>query len=249
MSFLALVLGLIVGSFLNVVIFRLNTGKTLGGRSMCFSCSKTLRWFELIPLISYIIQGGKCRSCGSKISPQYFVIELLTGLVFMFVYLVYGLSPVSLLYLIISALLIVIAGYDYIHKIIPDKVVFPLILISLLTNIILFPFSFSSINFLMGPIFFSFFGLMWLVSRGKWMGFGDAKLSLAIGWMLGLTGGVLAMLVAFWAGAIVGIIMLALRRSSITINHEIPFAPFLVLGAFVGMLVNLNIFEFIALRL
>lgn len=249
MWFLALILGLIVGSFLNVVIFRLNTGRTLGGRSMCFSCGKTLSWYELVPLVSYVFQRGRCLGCKSRISPQYFLVELLTGVIFLALYLKFYIDSEFFIYCIISALLIVIGVYDYHHKIIPDKVVYPLIIVSLLTNIYIFPFSFYSINFLIGPIFFSFFGLIWLISKGTWMGFGDAKLSLAVGWFLGATAGVLAMLVAFWVGAIVGILMLALKRSSITINHEIPFAPFIVFGAFVGLLFDLNIFEYLVLRL
>src|SRR3989344_7311171 len=118
-------LGLIIGSFLNVVIYRLHTGKSLGGRSTCMSCSTTLSWYELIPVFSFLGLKGRCKNCSTKISIQYPLVELATGLIFASLFLklqTFGVSYVY--YALMFSLLVVIAVYDLKHKIIPDKLSF-----------------------------------------------------------------------------------------------------------------------------
>src|SRR5574343_181515 len=126
-------LGCIIGSFLNVVIYRFNSGKTLGGRSMCMTCSKTLAWYELIPVISFLFQKGRCNTCSTKISHQYPVVEFITGA--MFASVAYYFSSILYydfiqyvvlvtLYSMIFSLFIVISVYHMRHKIIPDSLVY-----------------------------------------------------------------------------------------------------------------------------
>jgi leader peptidase (prepilin peptidase)/N-methyltransferase len=145
--------------------------------------------------------------------------------------------------------LVVISVYDLKHKIIPDLAVFVFIAVSLCANLLTYGYNFFGFNFLIGPILFAFFALIWLVSQGKWMGFGDAKLVLGIGFLLGFTDSIFSMLIAFWVGAIVGIIVLAFHAGSITIKYEIPFAPFLVLGTLVALLTSFNVLYHLALTL
>src|SRR3989344_7756580 len=171
------VLGTIVGSFLNVVALRWDH-KNFGGRSKCPHCSNTLRWFNLIPVLSFIFQRGKCRNCGAKISYQYPIIEILTGLIFVTVPV--WMLPVFCIY-------IVILIYDFYYKIIPDGLVYSAILLNLLVP--LFFIHYSIIDWLAGPILFIFFASIWLLSRGRAMGFGDAKLGLSIGLLLGASQG------------------------------------------------------------
>src|SRR3989344_5482997 len=130
---LAFSFGAIIGSFLNVVALRYNTGKGIGGRSFCFSCGKNLHWYELVPILSFAVQKGRCRNCRSKISLQYPSVEIFTGLVFLALFFKFNhlllISPAffTLLFLffgIIMSILIVISVYDMRHKIIPDKLVF-----------------------------------------------------------------------------------------------------------------------------
>src|SRR5258708_6076020 len=124
-------LGAAVGSFLNVVILRWNTGLSLGGRSFCFSCGKTLRPHELIPIASFLFARGRCRRCRAKISWQYPLIELLTGLIFLAVF-AQGLPILSAyLYIFVFALLLIISVYDTKHTIIPDRLVYLFIALSL----------------------------------------------------------------------------------------------------------------------
>ena len=245
------ILGLIIGSFLNVVIFRYDNDlfwRSLLGRSNCISCKKNLVWYELIPLISFLIQKRRCRNCGRKISWQYFTVELLTGIMFLLIfnfkfYLSINNFLISdfanLIYLwVIFSVLIIITVYDIKHKIIPDSLSFLFAGLSFCGLFFNGLDSVSWINLLAGPILATPFAFLWLISKGRWIGFGDAKLALGIGWFLGLVDGVSAIVLAFWIGSVFGIFLILLsklqtlffRGKTFTIRSEIPFAPFLILG-------------------
>lgn len=263
--------GTIVGSFLNVVILRYDTPLTLGGRSKCFSCNKTLNWYELIPVLSFLLQRGKCRKCGSRISNQYFFVEIFTGLSFLFVFMQnFTVAETAFLFFITSVLVIIFV-YDLKHKIIPDS--FSFLFASLAFFYLFIDFeklSFLFPNFwdlLAGPILFLFFFLLWYFSQGRWIGLGDAKLAVGMGWLLGLYGGVSAVAFAFWIGAVVVIFILfvqlvrvKLRRISwherlaiffklqkrpktFTMKSEVPFAPFLVIGTIIVYFSGIRIFD------
>jgi len=237
-------LGLIIGSFLNVLILRHNTGlSAMKGQSVCFSCGKTLRWFELIPVLSFLALRGRCARCQTKISWQYPLVEALTSLLFWLVWWkLDGLSsPVWQVFLTWAffAVLVVVSVYDIKHKIIPDEYSIILGVISLI--LVLGQATFLHLQgryllwaFLAGPILASPFALIFLVSRGRWMGFGDVKLELSLGWFLGIWAGLSAMFLSFWTGAIYGVLAvllgLKLFKQKITIKSEVPFAPFLILG-------------------
>ncbi len=255
------VFGTIVGSFLNVLILRYNTGRTLGGRSACFSCGIPLASRELIPLISFVMLRGRCRSCGASISWQYPAVEFITGVVFTAV--IYKqlfnlgqpadlqfltLNSYDLLstfyFLLTSSLLIAITAYDIRHKIIPNGLVWILIAVSFLNLFISAGGMPSYYDLLAGPILAAPFALIWLLSGGRAFGFGDAKLSLGLGWMFGLSGGISVILLSFWIGGLVSLFLLFGLRKGFTMKSEIPFAPFLVVSAFLVYFFN---FDFIGL--
>jgi leader peptidase (prepilin peptidase) / N-methyltransferase len=236
--------GLIIGSFLNVLILRLNTGESIVfGRSRCFTCGRILEWYELIPVLSFIAQRGKCRKCGSKISWQYPLVEFTSGIVFLLVGIKVLPDIYSLVYwLTIWSILLAIAGYDLRHKIIPNPLVYMFIILAFFGMVIRWSEYIIAIDFLIaGLAAFSFFAALWYFSRGKWMGFGDAKLALGLGWILGPTEGPLGIMFAFWLGALVAIPLLILQKRGM--KSELPFAPFLVLGPFVAWLVGDFIFR------
>jgi leader peptidase (prepilin peptidase)/N-methyltransferase len=246
------ILGTIIGSFLNVLVLRFGTGLSFArGRSKCFSCGKTLSWHELVPVVSYLLIGGKCTACESKISFQYPLVEFFTGLVFSLIFWKVGLSIMIIPYIVIFSLLIAIFIYDLGHKIIPDSFVwiFNVLAFLILVNNIGFSGFSNPNNFLdilSGPILFSFFAFFWLISSGKWMGFGDAKLALGVGWFLGFSGGVFAILLAFWTGALWGLIAilfsnLNICKKKLTIKSEVPFAPFILLGLFIVFMTGWNL--------
>jgi len=253
--FFIFALGAIVGSFLNVLGLRWNSGVGFGGRSFCPSCSKKLSWWELVPVLSYLSLRGKCFGCKSKISIQYVVVEILTGLVFVTVYtsLLPGDSLINLLFIvqyllfvIIFSIYIVITIYDLRHKIIPNNLVYVSIILALIMRLIL---GGGLLDYIAGPVIFVFFGSIWFLSKGRAMGFGDAKLGLSIGLLLGGAMGLSAIVLAFWIGAVFGLVSIAIPRLSpllsgaknITMKSEIPFAPFMVLGAWISLLFQLDI--------
>ncbi len=270
---LAFMFGTIIGSFLNVVALRYNTGKSVGGRSSCFSCGKTLEWYELVPVISYFILRGRCSKCGSKISPQYPLVECTTGLLFLGIFLKYSpmlltapflsyfILPVAIS-AIVASILMVIVVYDIEHTIIPDGLVYAFIAIGALIRIYMLVasgFSMGEIwNTLAGLFFFTFFFLLWFVSKGTWMGFGDAKLVLGIGLYLGLSEGLSALFLAFWIGSAYGLVLIFLRAlgkgktrlfgtgKEITMKSEIPFAPFLVIGLLLVFFFGINVFQILS---
>lgn len=259
-------LGLIIGSFLNVVIYRLNTKKTLGGRSACLSCQSQLAWYELIPLFSFIALGGRCKNCKTKISLQYLLVELVTGLIFALLFLkfkdillidTFSFALTYKYYAIMFSILLVISVYDLRHKIIPDALsfifgVFAFLGLFFFSNNFFASFSLHTPSFLefsSGPMMALPFLILWLISRGAWIGFGDVKLALGLGWFLGFSMALSALAVAFWSGAIVGLSLVVLSKinqkyGKLGIKSEIPFAPFLVLGAFLAFIFEFNFFNF-----
>jgi len=256
-------LGTIIGSFLNVVIYRFNTGRTMvSGRSICMTCNNNLRWYELIPVFSFLIQKGKCRRCASSISHQYPLVELITGLLFALItfkflpilYFSYGLYLLYVtLFVFIFSLLIVISVYDLRHKIIPNKLVYffsVIAFLSIFVNSNLFGPVFSLPTFstlIAGPLFAIPFVLIWYFSKGRLMGLGDGKLVLGLGWILGLSQGVFAIILSFWIGTIVSLIFMFIYKNKMNLKTEIPFAPFLIISTFITFLFNLDMFSLIRL--
>lgn len=234
------IFGAIIGSFINVVGLRYRSGLGLKGRSFCPSCSKELRWFELVPILSFLFLRGRCRRCKTKISWQYPLVEIWVGLVFASLYTVIGLQVALFLALVVFCLYSVILIYDLRHKIIPDTLVYASIFFSLIYRIVE---GGGIYDFLIGPILFAVFGFGWWVSQGRALGFGDAKLVLSIGLLLGVAQGLSAIVLAFWIGTAVTLPLVLLRRKSLTIKSEVPFAPFLIIGAWVSLIFELDLFH------
>jgi len=258
-------LGLIIGSFLNVVLCRYNTGRGLKGRSCCFACNKQLSWLELVPLVSFAFQKGKCKGCKAHISWQYPLVEILTGVLFGAVawsmisgyyYFDFWFILTLLAHFVAFSFLILIAVYDLKHKIIPDEWVIGLAVTSILMpfvsgNGLGFVFFNLGNKIIAGLVLGSFFWLIWNFTKGKAMGFGDVKLAVAVGLLAGLANGVVGIVFAFWIGAVFGLALIALSRSKkltsskiVTMKSEVPFAPFIVIGIIISILVNANAFFF-----
>lgn len=268
--FSAIIVGALIGSFLNVVIYRYNTGLSIStGRSQCFVCGKKLEWYELVPLLSFLVQKGRCRVCQTKISWQYPLVELVTAVLFFAVayrqvglYNIFSLYEngflfsvlLTLYYFIIVSLMVVIAVYDMRHKIIPDALVYSFIVLALgkllvFTYVFGWPLSTLGLLNLLAPFLLAFpFAFLWFISRGMWIGFGDAKLAFGIGALLGLPHGLSAVMIAFWVGAIYGIILMIVsklspKRFTQTIGPatEVPFAPFLIIGTCIVLFTQIDV--------
>ena len=251
--------GAVIGSFLNVVILRYRSGRSIvSGSSICFSCSKKLQWFELIPIGSFLTQQGRCEGCNTKISWQYPLVEALTGILFLFLYFhfEYLICSTPLLFAILFAyyasifcILLVLSVYDIKHKILPDMIVLYFVIISFIgmsfiqgdSLVLQIP---NYTQFLAGIILPAPFSLMWLLSKGKWMGLGDAKFMIGIGFLLGMSAGLAAILISFWIGAIISILILIcskiIKKHSVSLKTAIPFGPFLALGTILVVLTGCN---------
>lgn len=220
------------------------------------SCMSKLTWYELIPVISFLGLMGRCKSCKAKISIQYPIVELLTGLIFSALFLkfqdifFYGtplvFSFTYAYYAVAFSLLLVIAVYDIRHKIIPDMLAFVLGIISFFGLFFFnssgfYPHLPSLLGFSSGLLIALPFALFWLVSAGAWMGLGDAKLAISLGWLLGLSRALSGVVVGVWIGAVVGIALLIFSKKH-GMKSEIPFAPYLAIGALLAFLFELHLF-------
>ena len=223
--FLIFIFGLAIGSFLNVVIFRLGTNESiLVGRSHCPKCGAILKWYDLIPALSFLIQKGKCRYCEKKISFQYPIVEIITGFLFVLILSKFGLDSLITYYLLlISCFLIVIFVYDLKNYLILDKIVFPAIIIVLFYQVFIGNFLNPFLSALLAS---GFFLSLVLISKGKWMGMGDVKFAILMGLILGWPNILLALFLSFFSGAIIGIVLILFGKKGL--KSQIPFGPFLV---------------------
>lgn len=232
------IFGLILGSFVNVVVLREETSETIGGRSHCPYCKRTLEWYELFPVLSYVLLRGKCRTCAAPISFQYPLVELVcAGAV-----VIVGTASIALwekvLGIPIILLGIAIAVYDLRTTYIPDRWSYGLAILAAVYGAL--SLGDASVSTLMvyliaGPLCALPLFVLWLVSRGRWIGFGDVKLVLGFGWILGIVYGFIALGIAFVVGAVIGLVLIGITRfaharSGFTMQSEVPFGPFLVFG-------------------
>lgn len=236
--------GLAIGSFLNVLVDRLSKEENpLAGRSRCDYCRKILSLFDLIPVVSFILLQGRCRYCHKKLSWQYPIIEIASGLMFLslfyFLYSSYSFPPTEILYnlilkyfsltIIFSSLLVIFVA-DLKYQIIPDQMV-----ISSLLGTIVYVVTFNELvqqNFLAGMGATAFFLSIYLVTRGRGMGFGDVKLSFPLGLWLGFPKIVIGLYVAFLTGALVSIILILAKKKRL--KERIAFGPFMIWGAVIS---------------
>jgi leader peptidase (prepilin peptidase)/N-methyltransferase len=240
--FIVFLFGLTVGSFLNCVIYRLEKNESfLRGRSYCPHCKHTLSWQDLIPIFSFLILKGKCRYCHQKISIQYPLVELVTAILFtLIIHYTFPNFLLSTFYFLASSFLVIIFVYDLKHYIIPDKVIYPAIGITFLYQLfeILAPHQILVGSGILKPLLSAifaaaFFLVIFLLSRGRWLGFGDVKLGFLMGLFLGFPKILVSLFFAYLIGAIIGIGLILAKKK--TLKSEVPFGPFLVTGTFIAL--------------
>jgi leader peptidase (prepilin peptidase)/N-methyltransferase len=241
--------GLVAGSFLNCVIYRLETDQGfIKGRSYCPHCRKVLMLWDLIPILSFFILKGRCRYCRQKISWQYPLVEFATGSLFVLTFLIleFGVNLTFgfwilefIYYLAVICFLAIIFVYDLKHYLIQDKIIYPAIILSfiwyflsavffkLYTGREILNVAYSALGAAV------FFLLIVLISRGRWMGLGDVKLAFFIGLFLGFPQVLVALFLAFFLGAIIGIGLIVFLGK--TFKSEVPFGPFLAVGTLVAL--------------
>ena len=237
-AFFVILFGLIIGSFLNVVIYRFPRGESLAfPPSHCPTCDHQIKPWENIPIVSYLFLRGKCSSCQTTISMRYPLVEALTAVVFLLTYLKYGLTWDLLVFSLFGALLIAIAFIDIDHLIIPDSMV----IIGLIPGFYLW---LSSSEQLLLTQFYGFIGLgliFWtirivgeLAFKKEAMGLGDVKFAAMAGWVLGWDVGIVALFLAFLSASLLFITMIPL--GIIDRKQQVPFGPFICLGIWLGLM-------------
>ncbi len=238
LSLMVFIFGLLMGSFLNVCIYRIPKGESIAyPPSHCYSCKRVLKPLDLIPVLSYILLGGRCRGCGSRISIRYPIIELLTGLMLMLVYHRLGLDSDFFFYGALACILIVIALIDMDHLIIPDGLVVAGLAVGVLYRLLALTEAGGGKGILDGIIGLlvggGIFLLIALISNGG-MGGGDIKLMAMLGLWFGWRNILIISLIAFIIGSIISILLLISKRKSR--KDVIPFGPFIVIAAFIMLL-------------
>lgn len=238
MIVLVIIYGLLIGSFLNVLIYRIPREESIAfPGSHCPECDHNLRWYDNIPVLSYLILGGKCRYCGTRISVQYPLIETLNAIVYVVLYISLGWGVDFIAFALIASVLIAIAGIDLKEQIIPDSLVLSILVIEVLhkaLNYFMYDISPGLTDSLLGlSVAGGIFLLIVLVSKGG-MGGGDVTLIGALGFVLGLKGILLTIFFSFILGAIISIFLLATGLK--TRKDPIPFGPFIILGFFIVLL-------------
>jgi prepilin signal peptidase PulO-like enzyme (type II secretory pathway) len=238
---LAFLIGICFGSFGNVLIYRMPAKKTVRGRSMCRKCSNILHWFELIPVVSYVLQLGRCRSCDVRLSLQYPLIELASGCLFALA--VYQtVSPIlGFLTGLCLWVLLIIAMIDAKTSLIPDALNVPLFILAVTVSM------FRDGVFLLPMVIGGgMFLLQWVVSGGRAIGSGDIILGAAVGALLGSIPLVLFWLVfSYIFGSLVALVLLALRKT--TLKSAMPFAPVLCTCAIIMQLYGMEILRYFSL--
>ncbi len=235
-------LGLCIGSFLNVLIFRWHENKSpLRGRSQCPDCHKTLRWFELIPVLSFLLQKGRCRHCQKQISWQYPLVEIATAILFVLVFFQYSIFNIQyFINLFIICVLVVIFVYDLRFGEIPHIFTWPIVAILLLWN--LFSTDKQVGNLIAGILIGgSWFAFQYFVSRGRWIGGGDIGLGALMGAILGWPSILVALFLAYVSGAIICLPLLLLKKKAL--KSAIPFGVFLVPATFITLWWGQNILD------
>ena len=231
---LAIIGGLIYGSFLNALLWRLPEGKGMGGRSMCRSCGHILAWYDLFPVFSFIALGGKCRYCSKPIHIRYPIIEASVGLMMgvFFATQTMDLGLARVMGIIGLLILVTLFFFDLLYFILPDAVVFPGIIIFGVYDLLVLqnPLQFLAAAFLGA----AFFGILYAVSKGSQLGFGDVKLAFLIGLMFGWPVGILAIILGIWYATAYAAILLIMRKARL--HDPIPLGAFLALSGILSII-------------
>jgi leader peptidase (prepilin peptidase)/N-methyltransferase len=229
---IALLLGLAIGSFLNVVIYRLPRRESLAHPgSHCPNCNTAIRWYDNVPVVSWLVLRGKCRDCSQRISARYLIVELVTGAGFALAMWHFGVSWPALVACAFIAALVAVGFIDYDEMIIPDMIVLPGAVVGLAASVAIDPgrwwvYLVSAFGCA------AFFVLLVLLWPGGGMGLGDAKMGLFLGAVLGPRV-LVAVFIAFLVGSVVGIYLMATKKASR--KTRVPFGPFLALGAVLAL--------------
>jgi leader peptidase (prepilin peptidase)/N-methyltransferase len=235
----ALLIGLCIGSFLNVVIYRLPLGQSLvSPGSRCPKCGYELRWYDNVPVLGWLVLAGKCRQCRAPISVQYPIVEIVTGLLFLLVAWLTPVGPLLISRLILVAILVALFGIDLEHQILPNSITLPGILVGLMFSAITPPgWRDALLGTLLGAgVLYGIAAAYYAVRREEGLGMGDVKMLAMIGAFLGWKAVLVTLVLSSFSGAAIGMALIAAQRGGMKL--ALPFGTFLAVGALAAMLVG-----------
>ncbi len=239
--------GLCVGSFLNVCIYRLPRGTSLiTPRSRCPGCEYELRWYDNIPVISYVALLGRCRRCGGRISPRYPIVELLTALVFLLHYWVFGATGLMVVRVLFACAMIVLFAIDLEHQLLPNAITLPGLVAGLIFSLVFPP---GVLDAALGALVGG--GVLWAIGEAYYrltgqegMGGGDVKMLAMVGAFLGWKLVLVTLVVSSLAGSLLGVLMILFRRGNL--KQALPYGTFLAVGALFASLYGESVVEWYA---
>ena len=236
---LVALLGLCVGSFLNVCIYRLPRGESvMSPPSRCPQCGRSLRWFDNIPVVSWVFLRGRCGQCGASISVQYPIIEIVTALIWV---LIAWLTPPGWLLasrLVLGTALIVLFMIDLEHQLLPNAITLPGIVVGFLFSLVSGPGPIDALIGILvgGGVLYAIAAGYYFVRKEEGMGMGDVKMLAMVGAFLGWKAVLLTLVLSSFAGAVLGVLIMVWHRGDL--RYALPFGTFLALGTLVAMLVG-----------
>lgn len=241
-SIFAFIYGAVIGSFLNVLVFRLpNKMSIVKPSSHCFTCGEPIKWYDNIPILSYLILGGKCRNCKTHISPQYFLVELFTAIIYVLTYLKFRESILTILIMIVISCFIVIFLIDLKHLIIPDSMIIAILLMAIIglfvkeNNLLMIPVKEKLMGLAVTILIWGIIYLAEKIFKKELMGLGDIKLFGVVGLLIGYK----LLLLGIFIGSVIALIteVVFLRHK----NKLVPFGPYLVIGFTITIFFGLEI--------
>jgi len=228
------IIGLMLGSFFNVCIYRIPRGESIVyPPSHCTNCGKKLKYIDLVPVLSYIFLKGRCRYCNEKISIRYAAVELFTAILFLSIYLKYGFTIESIKYIILSSFLIIIGMIDYYTMDVYSIITYTGIIVGIIFILIEYLTKSQIYTYLYGGILAGLvIALIIILTKG--MGWGDFEICIMSGLYLGFSKSIVMLMVSFILGGIIGILLIISKKK--TKKDYIPFGPYIVLGSIISIL-------------
>jgi prepilin signal peptidase PulO-like enzyme (type II secretory pathway) len=253
--FLSFFIGAAIGSFTLVVVNRLHIAPIINGRSKCFSCGKKLTWKELVPVISFFIQKGKCTSCNARIGVDHVAVEIVYGLLFTLFYILFlegkGITPTTALWTVYYSTVFVVSGvlvlYDMRHKVVPERFLFAFIGLSAIMMFVRL-LSTGNIYELITPFVISLPTLaVYYLTKKRGIGLGDVILFSGIGMFLGTESALAAVIISVWSAAIVGVSLQMFNSKEYHMKYALPFVPFMIISTLFVLFTDINVWTLVGL--